>query len=247
MKKQLFVMLVLVFLFQSIVGVGAWAEESTSTFAEHGLEESVHNLSDVAGKQKYDLPTTVNGGNYIFTVTPFWGKFDFPDDHPAKCYVPEGSEWQELPYVEHFKPVIDSIEKMVPDEEEHEWRCIALDMATNGAPGWSYSNALTDYYNSNFWDTSYKIADLEGGGKADVHKVTWNGLEQTVYGLSTYKTNPATYVITLIQMYYVPVGYDGVVLLLDGGDVEFLNPDTYAPGDDLFQHVTDNTLIFRVK
>ena len=221
--------------------------DSALSLAESILSKRVRNLSEVAGIENYDFHAKVQGGNYVFTVTPYWGKLDFPSDHGVKCYIPDGAKTKNLPYQEKLKPVIDLIEKKVTDEEEHEWRCIAVEMATNGAPGYAYSHALTDYYDANNWDSTYSLIELEGMGKAESHKVIWDGKEQTVYGISTLKVNSATEVVTIMQMYYVPIGYDGIVYLVDDNSVHFDSPDKYSAGMNVFHFITDNSLLFRMK
>ena len=221
--------------------------DDAPTLADSILSKRLHDMSDVAGKQQYDFDAIVQGGKYVFTVTPYWGKLAFPDDHGVKCFVPDGAMWRELPYDSHFKPVIDLVEEKAKDEDEHEWRCIAVEIATHDAPGYSYKNSITDYYDSELWDKSYMNESLNGMGGVDIHKVIWNGKEQNVYGVSTGKSDGAKHIFTAIQLYYVPVGYDGVVYLLDNYNANFLRSDQYPSGRNIFNYVTDNTLFFRMK
>ena len=246
MKKLSIILLVLVLLLQS--GAGAFAEEGKSLFAEHGLEDRVLNMSEVSGKGSYELPTVVNGGNYVFKVKPYWGKITFPEDHAAKCFVPEGAKSLDIPYKDVYDKVIDAVEEKAKGEGEHEWRCHALEMKIGDAPSFAFNMYLAVYYeDGGLWNRSNAMTDLNGKGVAGTHTVEWNGSEQTVYSLSTYKTNASKKTVTLYAMHYVPVGYDGVVFLLDSSGNSYPAPNEYRDGDDFYNYVKDSTLFFRLK
>ena len=251
MKKILIMLLAIGLMVQCCTGTCAFAEEGSSIFASHGLESRVQTLTEVSGAHRTNMNVTINGTDYTFKVTPYWGKIEFPAGHEAKCYVPDGvKKVESIRYDNPMRGMIDAVESKAraETEGEYEWRCITTAIKFFDAPKWAYNMYLANYYEDDgLWNRSFATTDLFGHGTASTHKVMWDGREQKIYSASTYYSSVGKRTVTVITMNYVPVGYDGVVVLLDNVTKSYPMPNAYADGDDFYNYVEDNTILYRVK
>ncbi len=194
-------------------------EALVSYFAENGLDTKVLDKSS-----EYDFEQTCGSDTTKTTVLKVSVK-DYQTIASDETHeAVDGYEWK-----------IMSIKMHLWDENAQQY----------GINSWNY--AWWDFYEAGPADADADTTGLFENGMA--YPITWNGVEyadgllhiaETV-GAWEQDENGANYLdIVVTVSVRVPVGYDGLVFILENYDWEIID------GKYLHEMITDNTLMFRM-